>query len=100
MIKRFDNMLWSFSDGGNSRCIKFYDTTQEAIDAENHIKKYWGKTKTEIVGLAYFLESDSKNKKGEFDNFTIIVKKNKDVYIFADRQFIDKWNLKWELQNI
>lgn len=75
------------------RYLKVYDTIEQAENMYIYIKRHWTRTKKEIVELAYFLESDTKNMKDTYDYYTIIVKKNKNVYVFLERKIIDKWNL-------
>lgn len=93
MIKRIDRAIWIINDN-ITRCIKMYDTLKDAVEKENYIKRHWSATKVKIIETAYLLESDTKNNKDTFDNYTIITKKNKDVYVFLDRMLIDKWNLR------
>lgn len=93
MILLKDSVLYIKKDNGNIRYLKVYDTIEQAEKMYTYIKRHWTRTKRKIVELAYFLESDTKNIKGTYDYYTVIVKKNKDVYVFLERKLIDKWNL-------
>lgn len=93
MLKRIDKALWIITDN-ITRCIKMYDTIEEALKKETYIKRHWSSTKIKVVEIACLLESDTRNNKDTLDNYTIITKKSKDVYVFLDRMLIDKWNLR------